>query len=263
MSSTLHVVYFSATGTTRLVASLIADGFGGTAEVHDLLHRPQTAPVLLGEDDTLLLAMPVYAGLIPHLCIDQVRQFRGTDTPALAVAVYGNRDYDDALLQMTDLLTEGGFQVIGAGAFVAQHSIFPKVGMGRPDELDRAVIRGFAKDSRTLRDHPAVWKGKQLPVKGDPGYRSKVAQEAHIPFHPTGGRDCTACGACASVCPTHSIDTADPKGVRSDTCISCGACISVCPHHCRGYHSVAYPPAALAFGAKCASRRDSEIFLLG
>ena len=261
--ATLHVVYFSATGTTRLVAELIAAGFGGETEVHDLLHHPQDIPVTLGGEDTLLLAMPVYAGLIPHLCIDQIRQFHSAGAPALAAAVYGNRDYDDALLQMTDLLTEAGFQVIGAGAFVAQHSIFPKGGAGRPDELDRAVIRSFAKGCRDLRDHPAAWMGKRLPVKGDPAYHSKAAQEAHIPFHPTGGKGCDACGACASVCPTHSIDPTDPRGVRSDTCLSCGACISVCPHHCRGYHSVAYPPAALAFGAKCAARRDSEIFLIG
>lgn len=263
MSATLHAVYFSAAGTTRRIASLIADTFGGNVEIHDLLRQPQLTPFSLSPEDTLLLAMPVYAGLIPHLCVEQIRQFHGNGAPALAAAVYGNRDYDDALLQMTDLLTEGGFQVIGAGAFVAQHSIFPKVGAARPDELDLAVVRSFSRACRELRDRPAAWQGKRLAVKGDPGYRERMDKEVHLPFHPTGGKDCDSCGACAAVCPTGSIDPTAPKGVRTDSCISCGACIAACPRRSRGYHQAAYGPAALAFGAKCAHRREAEIFLLG
>lgn len=261
--STLHVVYFSAAGTTRTVAELTAAGFGGDTVVYDLFQHPQREPVAIAAEDTLLLAMPVYAGVIPHLCVEQVRQFRGAGTPALAAAVYGNRDYDDALLELSDLLTEGGFQLIGAGAFIAQHCIFPKAGAGRPDELDRAAIRSFARACRDLRDRPGAWQGRRLTVKGSPGYQSKAEKAPHMPFHPTGGRECDGCGACAAVCPTGSIDAADPKGVRGESCLCCGACIAHCPKHCRGYHHVAYGPAALAFSAKFSTRRDPEIFLLG
>lgn len=261
--STLHVVYFSAAGTTRTVAELLAAGFGGETKVYDLFQTPQRTTVSIGAEDTLLVAMPVYAGVIPHLCVEQIRQFRGAGTPALAAAVYGNRDYDDALLELSDLLTEGGFQLIGAGAFIAQHSIFPKTGAGRPDELDRASIRSFAKACRELRDRPEAWQGRKLTVKGNPAYRSKMEKAPHMPFHPTGGRECDSCGACAAACPTGSIDPADPKNVRSESCICCGACIAACPKHCRGYHNVAYGPAALGFHAKFSARRDPEIFLLG
>ena len=39
------------------------------------------------------------------------------------IAVYGNRDYDDTLLEMKDILTERGFTVIAGLAAIAQHSI--------------------------------------------------------------------------------------------------------------------------------------------
>lgn len=67
---------------------------------------------------------------------------KGHGNPAIAVAVYGNRDYDDALVELQDLLEENGFCVIAGAAFVAQHSIFTKVAAGRPDEDDRRAHGG-------------------------------------------------------------------------------------------------------------------------
>ena len=78
--------------------------------------------------------MPVYAGRIPPICSEMLLHLKGHNTPAIITVAFGNRDYDDALLELKSLLENNGFLVIGAGAFVAQHSIFPKVGKGRPDE---------------------------------------------------------------------------------------------------------------------------------
>ena len=52
------------------------------------------------------------------------------------VAVFGNRAYDDALLEMQDVASEIGFRVIAAVAAVAEHSIIRKYGKGRPDADD-------------------------------------------------------------------------------------------------------------------------------
>ena len=259
----LYSVFFSPAGTTRLVANTISASFGGTVERWDLLREADKEPPCLTAEDTLLLSMPVYAGLIPAHCVPLVQRLRGSSTPALLAAVYGNRDYDDALLQMQDLLEAQGFQVIAAGAFVAQHSIFPKTGAGRPDDRDLACIRNFGKECRELRDRPTVFGGKHLQVKGDPGYTARLDKPLSIPFHPTGSKSCVQCGACAAICPMGAIDPASPRETDREKCISCGACIAACPRHCRGYHSVAYPPAALAFQAKCSARRDPELFLLG
>ena len=65
------------------------------------------------------------------------------NTPAVIAAVYGNRHYDNALLQMRNILAEQGFYVIAARTFIAEHSVFPSVAAGRPDQKDKAAMKEF------------------------------------------------------------------------------------------------------------------------
>ena len=70
----------------------------------------------------------------------------GNNTPAVAVCVYGNRDYDDALLEIKDTLNGNGFRTFAAGAFIGRHCIFPKVAEGRPDASDLEKLPHSARD---------------------------------------------------------------------------------------------------------------------
>ena len=45
-------------------------------------------------DDCLLVFFPVYGGRVPGPCLARMRALRGTDTPAVLVAVFGNRAVD-------------------------------------------------------------------------------------------------------------------------------------------------------------------------
>ncbi len=40
---------------------------------------------------------------------------------------------------------------------------------------------------------------------------------------------CTACGACAEVCPVEAITTEDTAKVDPGSCNECGACVEECP----------------------------------
>ena len=40
---------------------------------------------------------------------------------------------------------------------------------------------------------------------------------------------CTACGACAEICPVDAITVEDKAVVDADTCIDCGTCVDECP----------------------------------
>jgi len=40
---------------------------------------------------------------------------------------------------------------------------------------------------------------------------------------------CTACGACAEVCPVDAITIKETAVVDEETCIECGTCVSECP----------------------------------
>lgn len=42
--------------------------------------------------------------------------------------------------------------------------------------------------------------------------------------------NCTNCGLCAPVCPTHSIYPGEPHFlIDHDTCTNCLSCVEVCP----------------------------------
>jgi len=51
---------------------------------------------------------------------------------------------------------------------------------------------------------------------------------------------CTACGACADICPTGAIaqDGDQPAHVDAERCIGCGLCASVCPVSAIGLEEV-------------------------
>ncbi len=42
--------------------------------------------------------------------------------------------------------------------------------------------------------------------------------------------ECTACGACVSVCPVEAISEGEEKySINPDTCTDCGLCAEECP----------------------------------
>lgn len=252
----LHSFYFSATGTTERVVDAFAASFGQDHMAHDLtLREPDT---LLQPDDVALFAAPVYGGRLPGLAADRFRSVRGAGQKCIAVVVYGNRDYDDALAELCDLLTECGFVVVAAGAFVARHCIFPSVASDRPDSGDLEQITAFA-----ARSHSAVAQGRVLDlssVKGNRPYKKFSV----VPLHPKVDKAlCHRCGICARECPAGAITVGDLCLTDETRCISCARCVTVCPDGARRFRGLMYSGVAPLFKKKCAARREPECFVAG
>lgn len=252
----LHNVYFSAKGTTKACADCIAENLRMEAKTYDWLREPCTEPAAIPAGDVLLFSMPVYGGLIPPDCADMAENLKGENTPAIIAAVYGNRHYDNALLQMKDILTAQGFRVIAAGAFLAEHSIFPNVAAGRPDEKDKAAMAAFAAEC--LRILPEAARYGEIEVPGVPGYDAHAFKGGSM--RPTGDESCVGCGACAAICPRKAISADDYQATNAALCMACGACISACPTGARNYHGDAYKGAAVGFAERCAAYRTPETF---
>lgn len=107
-----------------------------------------------GPDDLVLFGVPVYGGRIPSPAVQTLRRMQGSRTPAVLVAAYGNREYDDALLELADIAAANGFIPFAAAALIAEHSIMHSVAAGRPDAQDARKSKRSAHSYGKSCPHP-------------------------------------------------------------------------------------------------------------
>lgn len=245
---------FSPTGTTLKVARAVAEGGGCSVRAVDLSTPVEGEAV--PADVALLAAVPVYGGRVPAVALERLSGLRGMGGPAIAVVVYGNRHYDDALLEWKNALEKNGFRVASAGAFVAEHSIVRTIAAGRPDTCDLRAARDFGAATAKKLSLP---KEEQTPVQvpGNPVYKVYNG----MPARPEAGKNCTKCGTCARLCPVGAIPPEAPNLTHREKCITCMRCVSVCPAKARALPASMLIATTAMLKTKAATRREPEVFL--
>jgi ferredoxin/flavodoxin len=225
----IALVFFSPTGTTKRAAAAIAEGAGYPVETHDFTHFVNAVPPEPFDSETLvLIGTPVYVGRIPPCCFPYLHALKGNNTPAILLSVYGNRNFDDCLLELEDLVRAAGFLPVGAAAFVGEHSFSDRLAGGRPDEADLEIARGFGK---SLKEKLAAAASVPVLAPGAiPGvhpYRQFKPNSSTI--SPERNDKCIKCGACAAACPSGAIQKGDYDFIDTSKCLKCRACARACP----------------------------------
>ena len=267
--------YFSATGTTEKVAGTLAETAGG------LLCAPVEAtnfaylgvrrePAVFGAGDLVFFSLPVYAGRVPNVLLPYLReQVMGGGALAVPVVLYGNRNYDDALVELRDLLEAAGFHTLAGAAFVGEHSFSQVLAAGRPDGKDMEIVRSFAgqvaEKARRLPaapDAPIAVRGEN-PIR--PYYTPRDRNGAPINIlkvRPKTGDSCIRCGLCSRICPMGSIDPENPAGWRGKgICIKCCACVKRCPVGAKYFDDPGFLYHARELEAMYTRRAEPELFL--
>lgn len=260
----LKLVCFSPTGTTKTVIKSIARGIRHPSEELIDITQPEDREhnLITGRNELLVVAVPVYMGRVPSVLTDWLNSIKADNTPTVCVVVYGNRAFDDALLELKDFLVNCGSKLIAGAAFIGEHSFsstdLPS-SLGRPDLNDLQLAESFGrKIKETVNSVSFVKTVNNIEVPGNFPYGG-TKQLWHLDFIAVND-DCKQCGVCSSGCPVGAIDIEDSRVINIDKCTLCCACIKHCPQNAKTMKSGPMKDAAI----RCTNfieRKEPELFL--
>ena len=248
-------VYFSGTGTTEKIvnfcASKIANDTNLDLEIIDFT-KPENRrePLVFSKEDMVVFGMPVIAGRVQNLMLKYLNKIEGGHAICMPVVLYGNRNFDDGLIELRDILEERGLKCLCAGAFVGEHSFSKVLGAGRPDREDfklaEELALKFIEISKKIEEgwvpeaHVLV-PGFEKPYREY--YKPKDRYGNHIDIRKvkpkTDKNKCQDCKLCVTICPLGSIDYEDVSKIEG-ICMKCCGCIKKCPNGAKYFDDPGY-----------------------
>lgn len=252
----VYKIIFSPTGGTEKVTDLFAQVFGQGVQTIDLTDfAADFSRIRLSENDVCVVAVPSFGGRVPQIAAARLGEIAANGAKAILIVAYGNRAYEDTLLELKTILTHSGFRCAAAVAAVAEHSIMRQFAQGRPDEKDFAELSQFAKQIQQRIEEGQT--PKDLNVPGNSPYRKYNG----VPIKPAAKKSCTNCGLCARKCPVQAIPLQQPSKTDPQKCISCMRCVRICPTNSRKVNKILTTIAAKKLKKVCSERKGNELFI--
>ena len=262
--NSLKLIYFSPTGTSKKVLEAVAEGIAPESIEHiDLTVSGSDLQLQKDQNDLVVIGMPTYASRIPPEAAELLEKIHADAIPAVLVAVYGNNRFGDVLLEMKNIAISSGFTVIGAAAFIGEHSFSVKgkeIAAGRPDaqDINDACNFGKAVRQKLLNENEAS-SNHDLYVPGDFPYR----EWNKLPSQPprTDEASCIKCNRCESACPVNAISVKQEVVTKPELCIFCSACVKQCPNEARSFTDLIILEIRERLYSSCSDRKSPEVFL--
>lgn len=260
----LKLAYFSPTGTTRSIVQAVACGLNQNVAEQIDVTKPNVRKNQLqtSENELLVVAVPVYMGRVPALLNEWLHAIKARNTPAVCIVVYGNRAYDDALLELKNILIKRGCKPIACAAYIGEHSFSSSetpTAEGRPDtrDLNHAELFG-RKINEKLLSVSSVDHISEINIPGNYPYGG-VTKLWSVDFIAI-SNECTQCGICAEGCPVGAVDSENSNLIDKEKCITCCACIRNCPQNARTIKIGIVKDAAMRLNKLYKERKDPVFF---
>ena len=246
-----YEITFSPTGGTKKSADLLSHAWEEKTEIDLMDRKDDFSKYVFTAEDVCLVAVPSFAGRVPATATERLKQMQGGGAKAILAVVYGNRAYEDTLVELEDTLKEGGFVPVGGAAVVAEHSIFRAFAAGRPDAHDEIQLKEWSVKLKEKAE-----QGGEITFSGNRPYKPYGA----IPMKPK-AEICQNCGKCVSICPVGAIPAENPKETDGEKCISCMACVSACPIQARAVDPAILSASKAKLEKFLSGRKENELFL--
>ena len=252
----VNVIMFSPAGGTAKTAEKLASALGTLTGAVDIAEPDVFYGGIKADPEAIaIVAMPCYGGRVPKIAAERFRQVDGSGAKTVLLCVYGNRAYEDTLVEMEDLAKERNFDVIAGIAAIAQHSIVNEFGAGRPDSSDAAKLQEFAQKILAKLESGDT---KKPVLPGKRPYKKAMGRPGLVP-HAT--RGCLYCGVCAKKCPVQAIDIDKIFGASRRKCISCMRCVANCSTDVRKLNPLELKIVEAKIKKEASSRKEPELFL--
>jgi len=251
----VSAVYFSPTDNSRKGACAIAGVFDKNYQKIDMtLWNSKPEKSSFDETDLVIFGAPVYSGRVFKGALERFSRLSGKQTPCILTVSYGNRHYDDALLELYDIAVGNGFLPFAAAALIGRHT-YGEIEVGRPDETDISENADFAQKAY-VKLH-----GVGPVLAAVPGNRPYREGGMGGRFRPLTDANCTHCGLCSRKCPEGAISLSNYYDIDDARCIACFRCIRICRVHAKNMDTDEYRAFAKMFTEKLSAKRSNEYFI--
>lgn len=250
----IYALYFSPTGGTKKTIELLISAWECEKQYIDLsTNNDSILEISFNKNDICVVAVPSFSGRVPGFVVPKLRKLCGNGIKAILVTAYGNRAFDDTLLELKDIMDKCGFLCSCAVAAVTRHSVLPKYGEGRPDSADIEELKQFSVMCKETIEKSF----SSVMVPGNRPYRKYVA----IPIKPKANKQCINCGICYRKCPVQAIPCDNYQICDKDKCISCLQCVAVCPKKARQINPLILKLAEIKMRKLCNERKPNKLFI--
>ena len=235
MNCKLKLIYFSATDSTKNILHKISESMNMSIDEEFNLtnYEYRDFEHTFGKNDVILLGSPVFGGRVPRPAKNRFIGIKGNGAKIVLILSYSDVHYSNSMNEIYEIVKNNGFEIIGMGIFILQHSVIKSIASDRPNENDLEKIKYFGQKLVQNIIENKVPKTKFEDIKTYGKYNI-------VPIKPKGNIHCNKCGLCIKLCPENAIEINYPRQTNRNKCICCMRCVKYCPQKARDLSKMEY-----------------------